>query len=249
MAPARKIIALDFDGTLLETSYESFLTAARTYKEFTGKDLENPVNAKRYARGRGFSLNAESNYTLTKIIDENPEIDFVNFTQEEFDIKKAQNKGIGEEYAKRFGENRKKFAETKEWFEIQKPFEGIKEMISEWSSNYQVYITTTKKLWSVLALLKHHGINFAEEKIISDHAKETKEHLLLRVAELEKVPISQVILIDDALKQAIFAKQAGAKAILAMWGEKRKSFEEGAKKEEILIAYNPDDCLKIVKSL
>ncbi|MFA6064986.1 MAG: HAD hydrolase-like protein [archaeon] len=249
MAETKKVIAFDFDGTIIDTAQESFLTSAKTYYEMTGIGLVTEKNAKHYIQGRGFSLNAEANYTLIKLIADNPLIDFSIYTQVQFDKEAAQNKSAAQEFAKKFGENRKKFAETKEWFDCQKPFWGVKELIGELSKNYVVYITTTKKKWSVEALLNYYNFNFPEEKIISDHSKETKEDLLRLVAEKEGILISEIILIDDAIKQVLVAKKAGAKVILAMWGEKRKVFEDEAKKELIPIAYLPKDCERIIGAI
>jgi HAD superfamily hydrolase (TIGR01509 family) len=140
-------------------------------------------------------------------------------------------------------------AQTNEWFKIQSPFEGVVSLLDKMSKEYSTYIVTTKARETVLALLNYHKINFPEEKILTKPHVETKDILIKEIAEKEKVLISQIILIDDALKQLVNAKQIGAKTILAMWGEKREVFEIEAKNEGIKIAYSPSECKSIIKAL
>ncbi len=246
---SKLVIAFDFDGVIIDTAYESYFISAKTYNEMTGKNVVNYKNAKQYARGRAFSLNAETNYTLIKMIDENSSLDFSILTQAQFDIHAVQNKVPGKEFAEKFFQTRKNMADKKEWFDMQSLFQGIIETINELAKNYSVYIVTTKPRHTVLVLLDYFKINFPPEKVLTELHSETKENLLKELAEKENAVISQVVLIDDALKQLIFAKEAGAKTILAMWGEKRKVFETEAKKQSIPVAYVPKDCGAIIKAI
>lgn len=243
------IIAFDFDGVIIDTAYESFLISARTYNELTKKNVVSKENAKQYSKGRAFSLNAQTNYTLIKMIDENPKLDFSVLSQVEFDKDAAENEEDAKIFEEKFFEMRKKMAQTNEWFEIQSPFEGIVSLLDKISKKYPTYIVTTKARETVLALLNYHKINFPGEKVITKPHVETKEILLKEVAEKENALTSQVILIDDALKQLVKAKEIGAKTILAMWGEKREVFENEAKTQNIPIAYLPKECEKIIANI
>ena len=62
------IVAFDFDGVIIDTAYESYLISARTYNEMNGKNTISKKDAKQYSKGRAFSLNAQTNYTLIKMI-------------------------------------------------------------------------------------------------------------------------------------------------------------------------------------
>jgi len=243
------ILAFDFDGVIIDSAYESYFISAKTYNEMTGKNAINDKNAKQYSRGRAFSLNAETNYTLIKMIDENPNLDFSTLTQAQFDMNAIQNKELAKVFAEKFFQNRKNMADTKEWFDMQLLFEGIIEEINELAKIYSIYIVTTKPRHTVLALLDYFKTNFPHKKVLTELFGETKENLLKEVAEKENVLISQVVLIDDALKQLVNAKEIGAKTILAMWGEKREVFESEAKKQGIKIAYSPSECKSIIKAL
>ena len=243
------ILAFDFDGVIIDTAYESYLISARTYNEITGKNSISKKNADQYAKGRAFSLNAQTNYTLIKMIDENPKLDFSTLSQAEFDKNVTENKEVAIIFEENFFQTRKRMAQTSEWFKIQSPFEGIVSLLNKMSKKYSTYIVTTKARETVLALLNYHKINFPEEKVITKLHVETKDILLKEVAEKENVLISQVVLIDDALKQLVNAKEAGVKTILAMWGEKRELFEKEAKKQNIPIAYSPKDCEKIILNI
>jgi hypothetical protein len=108
---------------------------------------------------------------------------------------------------------------------------------------------STKAKPPIVALLKHYRIHFSEEKIFSENKGETKEELLKDLAKKENTTMSKILLIDDAIKQLAAVKREGAKTILAMWGEKRKVFEDEANRLKIKIAYSPKDCLKIIKEL
>jgi phosphoglycolate phosphatase-like HAD superfamily hydrolase len=246
---AKYVVAFDFDGVIIDSARESFLTSAKTYGELTGKHVSGEEMAKAYIVGRGFSLNAESNCTLTRLISENPKINFSNYSQAKFDEEKLKDKAIAEKFAELFRVNRKKQAGTKEWLKIQKPFPHVKNAIEELSKKFPFYVVTTKEKHSVMALFNYYKFSIPEEKIIFDHNAETKEALLEIVAQKENVPLSQIIFFDDAITQLIHAKKAGAIPILAMWGEVRKVFEEEANKIGAKIARSPKDCEKIISSI
>jgi HAD superfamily hydrolase (TIGR01509 family) len=243
------VLAFDFDGVIIDTAYESYLISARTYNEMTGKNAISEKNAAQYSKGRAFSLNAETNYTLIKMIDENSNLDFSTLSQSQFDAQVTQNKEIGKLFEEKFFQTRKKIEGTLEWFDMQKPFLGIIDSLTQLAKKYPLYIVTTKPRLTVIATLDYFNIKVPHEKVLSERVIHTKENLLKEVAEKENVLISQVVLIDDAIKQLIKAKEVGAKTILSMWGEKRKVFESEAKIQEIQIAYSPNDCKTIISSL
>ncbi len=247
--PKNIVLAFDFDGVIIDTAYESYLISARTYNEMTNKNAINKKNLEQYSKGRAFSLNAQTNYTLIKMIDENPKLDFSKLSQAQFDRNAVENKEVAKVFEEKFFQTRKEMSKTSEWFKIQSPFEGIVSLLGKMSNEYPTYIVTTKARETVLALLKYHKINFPVEKVITKPHVETKEILLKEVAKKENTSIQQVVLIDDALKQLINAKENGAKTILAMWGEKRVVFESEAKKLDIPIAYLPKDCEKIIPKI
>ena len=243
------VLAFDFDGVIIDTAYESYLISARTYNEMTGKNAISEKNAAQYSKGRAFSLNAETNYTLIKMIDENPCLDFSTLSQSQFDSLVTQNKEIGKIFEEKFFQTRNKIEGTPEWFDMQKPFFGIIDTLAQLAKKYPLYIVTTKPRLTVIATLDYFKIEVPCEKVLSERVIHTKENLLKEVAEKENVLISRVVLIDDAIKQLIKAKEVDAKTILVMWGEKRELFEIEAKKQNVSIAYSPKDCEKIILAI
>ena len=245
----KTVLAFDFDGTIVDTARESFLSSAKAYEEMTGEKVINKHNEEQYVKGRAFSLCAEANFTLIRIISETPKINFANYSQKSFDEEKSKDTELANVFVPLFEKHREAAKGTKEWFAFQPIFPEIKHALKNLSKKYSLYITTTNQSSSVTTLLDHYQVDIPREHIISDSPQETKEELLRKVAELEKVNMSSIILFDDAIKQLTAAKSAGAKTVLIMWGEKRQQFIDEAKKLGIPVVYTPKKCLSVIQSI
>ena len=90
-AAARRMLAFDFDGTIVDTARESFVSSAKAYEEMTNEKVINKQNEEQYVKGRGFSICAEANFTLIRLIAQNPKINFAKYTQKEFDKEKMMD--------------------------------------------------------------------------------------------------------------------------------------------------------------
>ncbi|MFA5763441.1 MAG: HAD hydrolase-like protein [archaeon] len=244
------IIAFDFDGVIIDTAYESYVVSIETYHKLFGRGIITDKGAKAYSKGRCFSLNAKSNLTLVRLCIDHPEINFDEYTQELFDEEKKKDIVRADEFAQVFlfirSEKRKKL---NDWIKIQKPFVGIKQLIHELLIKYNFYIVSTKDVDSIIALLKGFEINVPIEKIIADDYSLTKEKLLNKLAKIENVPVDEIVLFDDALKQLVEARKIGVFGALAMWGEKRSSVINAAEFMNIPILYSTSEVLKFIEDI
>lgn len=243
------VLAFDFDGTIIDSARESFLASAKAYEEMTGEKIINPHNEDQYVKGRGFSINAEANFTLIKLIAENKNLDFSKYSQKQFDEEKIKNTKNSKEFVSLFLKHREQERGTEAWFKTQPVFQNVKHTLENLSKKYPLYIVTTKELLSVISLLDYYKIKIGKDHVLSDSSKGTKEDLLKALVIKEQTNPSKIILFDDAIKQLIVAKQMGFQTVLVMWGEKREVFISEAKKLNTPIIYTPKKCLSLIKQI
>ena len=97
-------------------------------------------------------------------------------------------------------------------------------------------------------LLKSYGINIPESNIFSKEFSKDKAIQLKEIAKRAKVPVSQIVLVEDALKQAQKARSMGAKAVIVPYGYSTLKQRREAKKRGIS-SLNPSSKKKESKKL
>src|SRR3989338_383874 len=95
-----KVLAFDFDGTIVDSVYESFIVALEAYRKMGFKIKQTKVLENKFRKLRSLVKNAEDYYTVFEIIKKGLSIDI---NQKEFNTmneKVFDNKG--KKFAKLF---------------------------------------------------------------------------------------------------------------------------------------------------
>ncbi len=234
----RKIIAFDFDGVIIDSIKETLTESIKAYNQIENKNIKiTPNIEKKFLEGRSFAKNTERYFTLIQIIENNPSINFEKVTQNEFNEEHLKNKEKSIKFEKLFYEYREKMKkeEKRKWFQIQKKFKGIENLIEIAKKNHLVFIASGKDKKSIIELLKEHGIRIPNENIFSKDFSKSKAEQIKKISEITNINIENILLIDDSINYLNEVEKTGARIALARWGYSSRKQRKEARKRRIPI--------------
>jgi phosphoglycolate phosphatase-like HAD superfamily hydrolase len=220
----KEILAFDFDGVICDSVYECYLQALETYKQFGFKIEKTEKLEKQFREFRPFVLHGEDYFVFFKLIEKNPDINFYSMDQNDFDAEKEKcavsASEYMREYAVAFYAQRKKMQKTDfiGWSKLHSAYPGIVNLIKELKKNYLVFIASAKDYDSIELLLAQFGLNFEKDKIISNEFSIDKREQVKEISQRVGTTITNVVLVEDILKQAKIVREVGAKSLLVAWG-------------------------------
>ncbi|MBD3420863.1 MAG: hypothetical protein GF398_12155 [Chitinivibrionales bacterium] len=229
MASSDKLIALDFDGVIADSIEETFFvayTAFRqlhsrafwdidlTYEDFdTQKSVLAPL-LKEFRRLRPFLRVGEDYMLFLKIIHNG----WMVRTQQDFDEIKKHNTHEMPAYQSAFYSTRKRCQNSapNDWLKLAPAFGIILEGARKLADIYPVIIATTRDELSTRQLIDTYEFNV--EKIISKEYNRCKREQLTYAAETFRVPLQNILFVDDQVDSLLITADAGVKSFLATWG-------------------------------
>jgi phosphoglycolate phosphatase-like HAD superfamily hydrolase len=212
-----QIVALDFDGTIWDSVHECFVISSKAYQKLGWSFPDLPDIEEKFRRGRFFVRIGDEFYLLLNWISRHPNRDPETMSEEEQEElrKEAGPRAL---FEKTFYETREMMRETqfKEWCSLQNPYPGILDQIKEVQKKFfKVVIATTKDAVSVKKLLGLYGL-FLD--VIGKENTVDKARQMNFISAAYKIPLNQIIFVDDLLDQVKLVKTIGAKGALAGWG-------------------------------
>ena len=241
MEKPKVAIALDFDGVIGDSIGDSFVQSVLAFRDMGGNVSINAAAEKRFRAGRPFAKNADRYYTIIRLIQENPHINFKKMTQQKFDAEFRKDGVVkGKRFDQLVTQHRLELAarEPEKWLALQRIFPGIKRLIGNLQKKHVVFIASVKDKKLITQLLKRSGINIPEQNIVSGSSKDKVGHIK-KVSQNAGVPVSKVILIDDSLNFLRDAKKVGAEVAMAKWGYSSRIQRKQAKREGISLIRIP----------
>jgi phosphoglycolate phosphatase-like HAD superfamily hydrolase len=212
-----QVVALDFDGTLWDSVHECFVITCKAYEKLGISIPSRPDLEEKFKRGRFFVRIGDEFYLLLNWIIQHPDRDPETMSEEEQESLRKEN-GLRILFEKTFYEIRQQMRETnfKEWCALQNPYPGILDQIKEIQKKFfKVVIATTKDAASVRKLLGIHGLDL---DVVGKENTVDKARQMNFISAAYKVPLSQIIFVDDILEQVKVVRTIGAKGVLAGWG-------------------------------
>lgn len=228
------VVAFDFDGVICNSAKESYIQALEAYREMGGKIKHSERVLESFMKGRPLVTKLEQYYALFSMLERNPRINFENVSAKQFEKENQKHKQQHQQFTERFLHHRRTMAKMKpfEWAKLHKKYFKIDAFIKRVAKNHQVFITTTKDFASVKDLLRHFGIqNIPDSHIFSKDFSNKKTEQLKAVSKKTNVPLSQIVLVEDAVEQVRKARSIGAKAVLVPYGYSTKRQITRARKE------------------
>jgi len=245
-----KVIVFDFDGVIVDSVCESFLISIDVYNEMGGNLEKSKKNEETYKKARHFVKHDECNYTLFRMIEKNPDIDFDNVMQEEFDAAKGRDSQKAVVFAAKFREHRDKMRQEDldGWISIHAPYSGVPEAINEISKSHKIFLATARDKRSAELILAKYGIDIKPENIISRDVSTNKGIQLKFICKNFGVEMNNIVFIEDMYEQLKPLKELGIIRAMAEWGYSTEEERRNAEKDGIRLV-KKGELLNFVRSL
>ena len=244
------VVAFDFDGVIGDSVYECYVQSMKATKDLGLGISPSKKVEKAFREGRPLITKAEHFVTILRLIQEHPEINFEMMSQAKFDMEFKKDSKKVERFLERFYHHRAEMQKISpaEWNALQKSFPKIARFIANVAKGHKVYIATTKNKAAVVDLLEKYGIHLPESHILSKDFSKDKNEQLKEIARQAQVPVGQIVLVEDAVKQAQKARGMGAKAVIVPYGYSTARQRAEAKKAGIA-SLNPSSKKKEEKKI
>ena len=263
-----QILALDFDGVIVDSVLDSLFVGHNAYlrlygpgeKKYFGGELftfENWEETKKqyqeeikyYRTLRPYIRGATDYGLIQKIIEENKSIK----NQEEFDNYRKAVEFNFEAYEKEFYKERERLQNTnyRAWFNLEPPYSkvtaGIKKLLEE---ETKIVIATANRRKAIARTFtpEYFGFTIKPEDILDRRFGEDKSEQMKHIVKLYNVKFEEIYFVDDQVNHLIQTRPLGVKVLLAGWSYATDIQKEEALKQKIPIIEREEDFYKIVKN-
>lgn len=264
-----KILALDFDGVIVDSVLDSLFVGHNAYlrlygpgeQKYFGGELftfesweetkkQYQEEIKYYRTLRPYIRGATDYGLIQKLIEENK---FVK-NQEEFDNYRKAVEFNFEAYEREFYKERERLQNINygAWFNLEPPYpkviEGINKLLKE---GIKIVIATANRRKAIARSFtpEYFGFNIEPEDILDKRYGEDKSKQMKQIAKLYNVKFEEIYFVDDQVNHLIQTSALGVKVLLAGWSYATKVQKEEARKQKIPVIEKEEDFYSIVKNV
>ncbi len=257
------ILALDFDGVIVDSVRDAFVTAYNAYvkifpdtkllggKQITPEDIfegtifKNKIYLE-YEIYRCFTNTGGQQVAAIRAIDKN-----LNITKEEKFVDYLNEMGDKKlkKYDDEFYLERKKIFEkdNNAWYSLTPAFEVIETLKKINKKN--IYIVSSKNKEAISNTLKHNNVDFPEEKILDKYYEIDKLKKLRKIAKDLKIKEEEINFVDDMLLHiAPVRNNSKIKCHLSTWGYNNEDQRKKSKQLGINLL-TQKDFIKLLEKL
>ena len=230
------ILALDFDGVIVDSAREVYVVALRTYAALrpgsplaghplvaagsaAGHDFEGDALHRRFVEAMALGNRAEDFGVTLAALEEGLELG----DQEAYDRVKRRWSGPElEAFHRRFYQERARFREEEPatWYALQRPYPHLVELLRRRGEPGRLAVLTARDRASVGLLLEAFGLReLVPGDLVLD--KETGVRKVEHVRELCRrtgEPPRRVTFVDDKVSHLVATASLGVRGVLAGWG-------------------------------
>ncbi|MBA7544913.1 hypothetical protein ES705_37274 [subsurface metagenome] len=263
-----KILALDFDGVIVDSAWECLFVGYNAYfkvykrkkKVFFGGvpfTFENWENIKKrykkevehYRIMRPYIRGANDYGLIIKLIEEKKIIE----NQKEFDKYRKSVDFNFKAFHQEFYKERDRLQELdfKAWFNLEPSYpkivEGIKQLLERGT---KIIITTSNRLKSIAPSFapEYLGFEIKQEDILDKRFGEDKSEQMKHIVKSYNIKFEDIHFVDDLISHLIQTRPLGVKVILAGWSYATDIQKEKARRCNIPIIEREKDFYPIVKN-
>lgn len=263
-----KILALDFDGVIVDSVLDSLFVGHNTYlrlygwevkKNFGGElfTFENWEKIKRnyqkeikyYRTLRPYIRGATDYGLIQKLMEEKKVIE----SQEEFDNYRNSVDFDFEDYEKEFYKERERLQniDYRAWFNLEPPYpkiiQGMKKLLEE---EIKIVIATSNRRKAITKSFtpEYFGFTIDPKDILDKRFGEDKSEQMRHIVKFYKVNFEDIYFVDDQVSHLIQTRPLGIKVILAGWSYATEAQKEEARKQDILVIEREEDFYIIIKN-
>jgi len=232
IAKKKGVVAFDVDGTIGDTAYECYIQTMSTWPDVGGKVKPSLKVEQQFMSARPLITKREHFFTVMRLIEENPNINFNNVTQAQMNNAFLLDEKRSKEFNERYIVHRQKMIRENpvRWAKLNRSFPKIAEFIKRVRRNNEIYIATTKDRKSVIELLGRYGIVIPEQNILAVDFSKDKREQLKEISKRSGVPLNKIVLVEDSIEQVKAAREIGAKAVLYKRGYSTLAQKKEARK-------------------
>ena len=263
-----KILALDFDGVIVDSAWECLFVSYNAYfkvyerkeNDFFGGELftfENWENIKKrykkeiehYRIMRPYIRGANDYGLIIKLIEEKKLIE----NQKEFDKYRKSVDFDFDAFHQEFYKERDRLQELdfKAWFNLEPSYpkivEGIKQLLGRGT---KIIITTSNRLKSIAPTFaqEYLGFEIKKEDILDKRFGEDKSEQMKYIVKSHNIKFEEIYFVDDLVSHLIQTRPLGVKVFLAGWSYATDIQKEEARKQNITIIEREEDFYPIVRN-
>lgn len=263
-----KILALDFDGVIVDSVLDSLFVGHNTYLRLYGREVkknfggelftfENWEKIKRnyqkeikyYRTLRPYIRGATDYGLIQKLMEEKKVIE----SQEEFDNYRNSVDFDFEDYEKEFYKERERLQniDYRAWFNLEPPYpkiiQGMKKLLEE---EIKIVIATSNRRKAIMKSFtpEYFGFTIDPKDILDKRFGEDKSEQMRHIVKFYKVNFEDIYFVDDQVSHLIQTRPLGIKVILAGWSYATEAQKEEARKQDILVIEREEDFYIIIKN-
>jgi len=256
-----KILALDFDGVIVDSVLDSLFVGHNAYlrlygsgeKKYFGGELftfenweetkkQHQKEIKYYRTLRPYIRGATDYGLIQRLIEKNK---FVK-NQEEFDNYRKTVKFDFEAYEIEFYKERERLQNInyRAWFNLEPPYpeviEGIKKLLEE-GTKIVVATSNRRKAIAKSFTSEYFGFTIESEDILDRRFGEDKSELMKHIVKSYNIKFEEIYFVDDQVSHLIQTRTLGVKVLLAGWSYATDIQKEEAWKQNIPIIEREED--------
>jgi len=242
-----KILALDYDGVIVDSKNEGLFTGYKVYlrfnpktKIFGGKKLTfnnwRKVFEKYkslhgiYIQYRNYVRNEMDYYYSLYAIENNLKVK----SAKDFDI---ISKKIGvdkQKYKEMFYRNRLIYIKNhfEQWIKLMPLYPKIMKILKKLDLK-NTFISTANRKSTILKTFSHFKFDFKSKNIIDNTVGADKQDHMRQIKNIKRVKYQDIFLVDDILTNLLRVKHLGIRCYLATWGYNDEEQRKEAKRKGI----------------
>ncbi len=233
-----RILALDFDGVIVNSIEECYVSGYNAYQKYVNnssriynKSEINPENFQQFKQLRNF-INFSKDYVfILSALDSGEDIN----NQINFDAFIEKNDHLSENFSQIFHLARMNLFTNhfSTWLDLNPLYSGLRSLLLHPPPNLTIYIISTKRSEFIIAIMDRNGVIINPNKILFATEKFTKKMAIEKILKEEHIKTHDCFFIDDQLKNVIDVAKTGINSILALWGYTGDQQKEKARSREL----------------
>lgn len=268
MRVQKKILALDFDGCIVDSVIEALFITYVSYRKYINKrtkvfdskeakvsdfpDLISTYQSQieQFKQYRPYIKDASDYAAILYIIENNLE---VNSDRDFSKIKDLIPKEKLKRYYECFYSTRAKVIEDDfdAWARLTPPFDSIINSIRKLTDKYRTLIVTTNARECIAGLLakSYLNLNISEEDIVDLHISTDKVVQMRYITQQYQVEYKDIHFVDDNLDHLVATHKLGVNVYLAGWGYCTEQQKELAEKSDSILLLTKESIFWVLNSL
>ncbi len=213
--PKKIGIALDVDGTLVDTNFECYQRTKEAWEEKYNQEF--PLSYEQFSSFRPMVARAEDYFSFSKMLIENNGI--LPKNAKDLNEKYLEDPDVSELKQLFYDMRKAKIAkDRKGWVEENKVYDGVPEMMEDLGkTGWDIFVITSKNRDAVSEILSYHGLDSNIGKVYDkDDGKRPEQ--FRKASEERGLEMKRIIPYDDLLKQLLAARELGMIPVAAPQG-------------------------------